>query len=96
MSLSLIWFIVFLISLNLMFIFFIASDGGYNEVCAVFSFIFLLVALFALITFPLILIKVCTTPEQEYQNKVSTIEKAEKELQKFLIDHPEFKETEKK
>lgn len=30
--------------------------------------------------------------DEQYQEKISAIETAEKELQKFLIDHPEFKE----
>ena len=29
-----------------------------------------------------------------YEQKLQEIDKAEKDLQKFLIDHPEFKETE--
>lgn len=30
-----------------------------------------------------------------YEQKLQEIDKAEKELKKFLIDHPEFKETDK-
>lgn len=33
-------------------------------------------------------------PEQTYEQKVKDMQKAERELQKFLIDHPEFKEAE--
>lgn len=31
--------------------------------------------------------------EKQYEQKVNAITEAEKELQKFLIDHPEFKES---
>lgn len=31
--------------------------------------------------------------EKQYELRVNAITKAEKELQKFLIDHPEFKES---
>ena len=31
--------------------------------------------------------------DNQYEQKVNAITEAEKELQKFLIDHPEFKET---
>lgn len=32
---------------------------------------------------------------EEYQEKIKAIEDAQKDLQKFLIDHPEFIEVEK-
>jgi hypothetical protein len=32
-------------------------------------------------------------PANVYEQKVQAIQKAERELQKFLIDHPEFKEV---
>lgn len=31
--------------------------------------------------------------DKQYEQKVNAITEAEKELQKFLIDHPEFKEN---
>lgn len=31
---------------------------------------------------------------EEYQEKIKAIEDAQKDLQKFLIDHPEFREVE--
>lgn len=32
-------------------------------------------------------------PSTVYEQKIQAIQKAERELQKFLIDHPEFKEV---
>ena len=34
-------------------------------------------------------------PEKQYEVKVKALEDAEKELKKFLIDHPEFEEIKK-
>ena len=44
----------------------------------------------------LVCVCICMLPNKEpsklYQEKVEAVEKANKELEKFLIDYPEFKE----
>ena len=43
---------------------------------------------------PMIAVHLPSPPEKRYQHLLRNVNEAEKELQKFLIDHPEFKECE--
>lgn len=59
------------------------------SVCVSFFFIFVGLWIFSFISY-----RKDNNPTNIYEQKIRDIQKAERELQKFLIDHPEFKEVE--
>lgn len=64
-----------------------------NEVIAWITVAF--IALFPLFMFAgLLRNTIFKTLPEKYQERVCAVEEAEKNLQKFLIDHPEFREVE--
>jgi len=55
--------------------------------CALFFCAFVLVWVYSFVSY-----RGNIKPETIYEQKAQAAQKAERELQKFLIDHPEFKE----
>ena len=63
-----------------------------NKGCIITAIIGLVVSLISLF-FVIKYYKLSTSPEVIHQGLLNDLDKAEKELQKFYIDHPEFKEN---
>ncbi len=66
---------------------------GFNKGCVIAGVIGLIVGIICLLIF----IKSCKiyySPELSHERLLNDLDKTEKELQKFYIDHPEFRENE--
>lgn len=59
-----------------------------DNVCLIIALVFTCLVLVC----PITAMFLPTPPEKQYQHLLRNISEAEKDLQKFLIDHPEFKE----
>ena len=64
-----------------------------NKGCIIAAIIGLVIGAISLF-FVIKYYKLSTSPEVIHQGLLNDLDKAEKELQKFYIDHPEFKENE--
>jgi hypothetical protein len=57
-------------------------------IAAIITFFITIISLFFVVKY----YKLSTSPEVIHEELLNDLDKAEKELQKFYIDHPEFKE----
>jgi len=74
--------VIFLIMVLVFFILAFLTDKPICIISAIFFMVCLVICLY----------KSPDAPEKTYQEKVEAVEKANKELEKFLIEHPEFRE----
>ena len=65
------------------------SDNKGYIITAIITFIISAICLFFIIRY----YKMSNVPEVIHEGLLNDLDKAEKELQKFYIDHPEFKEN---
>ena len=86
------WLIWGLGSLALFIVFIILTayniDNDYRIICVILALFFFL----SLFAFGVAISERNNKPENKYEKLLNDLDRADKNLQKFYIDHPEFKE----
>ena len=93
-NILLIWGSGSLILCILCFVLAIVHLCSNNGIAGIIYLCFGVVFFLSLITFVIVATDRYNEPENQYERLLNNVDKANKELQKFYIDHPEFKENE--
>jgi len=81
-NIYIIFSVIFLIMVLVFFILAFLTNKPISIISAIFFMVCLVICLY----------KSPDAPAKTYQEKVEAVEKANKELEKFLLDYPEFRE----
>ena len=85
-------FLIFIGTFILTMILYVISRNTKKDIDVAVGITAFICLLFLITTYITVKIRDIKNPKYVYESKLRDIEKAQKDLEKFLIDHPEFKE----